>query len=89
MDMGFHRRARQTNRQPSSELAALLGVLAARQAVSPTALAVTSAAAARDKAARPEISPFAAQPGALASDKAASSFHPGVSASLLSLRQSS
>jgi hypothetical protein len=89
MDMGFHRRARQANRQASSELSALLGVLAARQAVSPTALAVTSATTVPDESAHPEISPFVARADASAPAKAATSFHPGVSASLLSFRQSS
>ncbi len=87
MDMGFHRRAlgASDKRQDAQALAVLLSTLAARQAASPTALAVTGAESCVDHtdSVQPEIAAFDGSPASNLRVKAAVSFHPGVSATLL------
>jgi hypothetical protein len=89
MDMGFHRRMRSTGDRRSQDLAALLGALAARQALSPTALAMTQFIETAEDARHPAVSPFVPLGQSTGTAQAVSSFHPGVSASLFSLCQSS
>jgi hypothetical protein len=93
MDMGFARRARSRANAGDSagELASLLAAIAARQALSPTAKAVTGRTQAGDlsEMANPEVTAFV--PGARENGgvAAAVSFHPRVSAAILSSRKSS
>jgi hypothetical protein len=86
MDMGFHRRALSASdkRQDAQALAVLLSKLAARQAASPTALAVTGAESfvEQDATVQPEIATFDGSATSNLRAKAAVSFHPGVSATL-------
>ncbi len=95
--MGFHRRARSASqaasqgRGRSAELAVLLAGLAARQAVTPTAKAVAGAtnATCGEESLLPEIGIFSAEFASNAAFGTAVSFHPTVSAVLLSTRQQS
>jgi hypothetical protein len=93
MDMGFHRRARriEQGRAASADLASLLASLAARQAVSPTAKAVAGASASvgPDDSVHPEIAVFASETISISAQTRPVSFHPAVSAAILSTRQQS
>ena len=93
MDMGFHRRARAGKSTPngSLDLASLLSGIAARQAGSPTARAVTTpfTDAEAPELTHPEITPFLADASERRIATAPVSFHPGVSAVILSTRKSS
>jgi hypothetical protein len=92
MDLGFARRAARRTKAGGNcpELANLLAGLAARQAVSPTAKAVTGLASAKDASVteHPEIDAFVPEFHVHRTEEAAVSFHPRVSANLLSPRKS-
>jgi hypothetical protein len=93
MDMGFHRRARSASQGKgrTAEFAVLLAGLAARQATTPTARAVAGTTDSSDvlESLLPEIGIFAAEIVPQPASGVAVSFHPAVSAVLLSTRQQS